>query len=200
MDEAAVTDIQFELQGTRLPEDHGQLLFEALSRLLGWLADDDRIGIHAIHGAETGTGDLVLNKRAKLVIRAPAERVAALLELAGQTIDVGGNQLRIGQGKLRPLTKHTPLLAHCVITGNEEEVEFVKDINRILDEMHITCRFICGKRRTIATAEGMVSGYSLMLHGLPIEHAILVQQEGMGRYRKIGCGIFIPHKSTDALV
>jgi hypothetical protein len=33
-----------------------------------------------------------------------------------------------------------------------------------------------------------------------VEHSILVQQRGMGDHRKIGCGIFIPHKSTNALV
>jgi hypothetical protein len=38
-----------------------------------------------------------------------------------------------------------------------------------------------------------------MLHGLPIEYAIRVQQVGIGNERKLGCGIFIPHKSINAV-
>jgi len=200
VDEAAVTDVQFEVQGSRLPVDHGYLLFQQLSRLLGWLATEELVGIQPIHGADTGSGELILSRRARLVVRTPARRVEELLALTGQTIEIAGLPLRIGPGKLRPLAKHTPLFAHCVVTGSAEETAFTADIIRLLDEMHITCRFVCGRRQTIATAEGPVSGYSLMLHGLPIEHSILIQQQGIGGYRRIGCGIFIPHKSTDALI
>jgi CRISPR-associated protein Cas6 len=200
VDESAVTDIQFELQGTRLPVDHGFLLFQALAGVLDWLATEERVGIQPIHGAETGTGELILNRRAKLVMRTPIERLEALQALTGQTIDVGGHALHVGESKLRPLPKHTPLFAHCVVTGSDDETVFTTDIIRILDEMNITCRFVCGRKQTVNTAEGPVSGYSLMLHGLPIEHSILVQQRGIGGHRRLGCGIFIPHKSTDALI
>jgi CRISPR-associated protein Cas6 len=200
VDESAVTDVQFEVVGSRLPVDHGYLLFQQLSKLLGWLATEEPVGIQAIHGAETGTGELILSRRARLTVRTPAARVEELLTLSGQTIDIAGQPLRIGPGKVRPLVKHTPLFAHCVVTGSDEETAFTADINRMLDEMRITCRFVCGRRQTIAAAEGALSGYSLMLHGLPIEHSILIQQQGMGGHRRIGCGIFIPHKSTDALI
>jgi len=69
----------------------------------------------------------------------------------------------------------------------------------LLDEMGIDTRFICGRRQTITTDAGPVAGYSLMLHGLPIEHAIRVQQVGLGSNRLLGCGIFIPHKSITAV-
>ena len=81
-----------------------------------------------------------------------------------------------------------------------DEEGFASDIIRILDELKITCRFICGRRQTVTTADGLAYGYSLLLHELPVEQSILVQQRGMGGNRKIGCGIFIPHKSTNALV
>ena len=80
-------------------------------------------------------------------------------------------------------------------TGSVDEEGFASDIIRILDELKITCRFICGRQQTITTREGIVYGYSLMLHELPVDQSILVQQHGMGNNRKIGCGIFIPHKS-----
>jgi len=78
-------------------------------------------------------------------------------------------------------------------------VDFANDIIRELDELKIDSRFICGRRQSVRTPDGLVSGFSLMLHGLPVEHSLLVQQLGLGKHRKMGCGIFIPHKSINAL-
>ena len=201
VDNAAVTEVHFELQGTLLPRDHGYPLFLELSRLLPWLPDETLAAVHHIHGAETGKDDLlILNRRAKLVVRIPAHREADLAILSGQTLTIGDFKLTIGKGKTKPLARHSPLYAHCVTTGSMDEEVFASDIIRILDELKITCRFICGRRQTITTADGVAYGYSLLLHELPVEHSILVQQRGMGGNRKIGCGIFIPHKSTNALV
>lgn len=201
LDDAAVTEVHFELQGTLLPRDHGYSLFLELARLLPWLSGEALAGVHTIHGAETGKDDLlILNRRAKLVIRIPIHRETDIATLTGQTLVVGGYKLTIGKGKTKPLARHSPLYAHCVTTGSLDEEGFASDIIRVLDELKITCRFICGRRQTITTADGIVYGYSLMLHELPVEHSILVQQRGMGNHRKIGCGIFIPHKSANALV
>jgi CRISPR-associated protein Cas6 len=194
-----VTDVQFDVKGTLLPIDHGYYLFTELARLLPWFPDEPLGGIHAIPGADTGHGELILNRRTKLTIRVASVRVPELLQLSGQIIEIGGNKLEIGSGKIRPLSRHTPLFAHCVATGSEDELDFTNDIMRLLDEMKIDSRFICGKRQAIRTQDGVVSGFSLMLHGLPVEHSFLVQQQGLGKYRKIGCGIFIPHKSITAL-
>ena len=200
-DDAAVTEVHFELQGTLLPRDHGYLLFLELSRLLPWLADETLAAVHNIQGAETGKDDLlILNRRARLMIRIPVHRAADLAILSGQTITVGGFKLAIGKSKAKPLVRHSPLYAHCVTTGSMDEKGFASDIIRMLDELKITCRFICGRRQTITTADGLAYGYSLLLHELPVEQSILIQQRGMGGNRKIGCGIFIPHKSTNALV
>jgi CRISPR-associated protein Cas6 len=194
-----VTDVQFDIKGTLLPIDHGFALFAELARLLPWLADEPLGGVHAIHGADTGHGELILNRRTKLMVRIVSARAPELMQLSGQCINIGGHKLEIGAGKIRPLSRHTPLFAHCVVTGSEDELDFTNDIIRLLDEKKIDSRFICGKRQSIQTKDGIMSGFSLMLHGLPIEHSFLVQQQGLGKYRKIGCGIFIPHKSINAL-
>jgi CRISPR-associated protein Cas6 len=195
LDQAAVTDIQFELKGEVLPRDHGYLLFGALTKLLPWIAEEELLAIHPVQGADVGGGRLMLNRRAKLVIRAPRERVGDLFKMSGQSLELAGGTFTIGAGKLRPLTMHTPLYAHMVTTGSSDERAFAADIMRLLDELKIDSRFICGKRQTLTVEHGMEFGYSLMLHGLPIEHAILIQQRGLGTNRKLGCGIFIPHKS-----
>lgn len=191
--------MQFDLKGFTIPKDHSYDLFNELVRLLPWLANEPLGGVHAIHGADSGTGQLILNRRTKLVIRAATARSNDLMALSGQSITLEGNTLEIGAVKEKPLSPYTPLFAHCVMTGSEDELDFANDILHMLDEMKIDSRFICGKRQTIKTGQGPMSGYSLLLHGLPVEHSILVQQQGLGINRKIGCGIFIPHKSITAL-
>ncbi len=180
--------------------DHGYALYNELSRLLPWLAHEELAGIHPVHGSDSGTGHLLLNRRTRLVIRIPAKRLEELLGLDGMQIDIAGNTLTIGSGKSKPLTHHTPLYAHLVTTGSVDERTFTQDIMRMLDELAIDTRFLPGKQQSLTTADGVITGYSLMLHGLPVEHAIRVQQLGLGNNRKLGCGIFIPHKSINALV
>jgi CRISPR-associated protein Cas6 len=199
MDEAAVTDIQFELKGTLLPKDHGYALFLALVELMPWIADEPLLGIHPVQGAEMGDGNLMLNRRGKLVFRAPRIRVEDLFGLTGKEFQIAGKTFAIGAGKLRSLSWHTPLYAHCVTTGHEDEREFTQDILNELDAFKIDSRFICGKRQILTTAQGLESGYSLMLHGLAMEHALQIQEQGLGTNRKLGCGIFIPHKSIVAV-
>lgn len=199
MDEAAVTDLQFELKGKLLPKDHGYALYLALANLLPWIADEPNLGIHPIQGAPLGDGQLMLNRRGKLVFRAPRTRIDELLALKGKEFQIAGNTFTIGAGKLRPLSWHTPLYAHCVTTGHEDERVFTQDILDELDAYKIDSRFICGKRQSITTAQGIESGFSLMLHGLPMEHALQIQEQGLGTNRMLGCGIFIPHKSIVAV-
>lgn len=199
MNEAAVTDVQFELKGSLLPKDHGYLLYLAILKLMPWIDDEPLLGIHPVQGAELGDGSLMLNRRGKLVFRAPRIRTQELLDLSGKSFEIAGNPFTIGAGKLRSLSWHTPLYAHCVTTGHEDERAFTQDILKELDLYKIDSRFICGMRQVLTTAQGLESGYSLMLHGLPIEHALQIQEQGLGTNRKLGCGIFIPHKSIVAV-
>lgn len=194
-----MSDIQFELKGNALPLDHAWLLYQALLTLAPWLGEEAGLGIHPIQGADTGGGEMILNRRAKLVIRYPAARLPDLEKLSGQSFKVNHHTLTLGKSKIKALTQHTPLYAHTVCTGSEDEQTFTRDILRELDAMDITTRFICGRPQKFFDGEKIATGYSLMLHGLPIEHAIRVQQQGLGLHRKLGCGIFIPHKSITAV-
>ncbi len=194
-----MSDIQFELKGHALPLDHAWALYQGLLTIAPWLADEPALGIHPVQGADTGGGEMILNRRAKLVMRSPAARLDALAHLSGQSLLVDGHKLTLGKNKVKALTRHTPLYAHAVCTGSEDEHAFTRDILRELDAMNITTRFICGRPQKFFDGEKIATGYSLMLHGLPIEHAIRVQQQGLGLHRRLGCGIFIPHKSITAV-
>ncbi len=191
-------DLQFDLVGTTIPADNALWLSEALQRLLPWLGEDGGTGIQHLKGAETNSGDATLNinRRTKLFIRVPKARVDDMQRLVGQTLDLAGHSLQIGSFKTREFAAFANIYAHFVDTGSATEEQFVQDVMRELDgHFQLRCGFICGKRQTLQSASGPIHGYSLMLHDVPPHKSLQLQDEGMGRNRLLGCGIFIPHKS-----
>ena len=191
-------DLQFDLVGTTIPADNAQLLSEALLRLLPWLGEEAGTGIQHLKGAETNSGDATLNinRRTKLFLRVPKTRVDDMQRLVGQTLDIAGHPLQIGSFKTRAFSPFGNIYAHFVDTGGATEEQFVQDVMRELDgHFQLRCGFICGKRQTLQSESGPLYGYSLMLHDVPPHKSLQLQDEGLGRNRLLGCGIFIPHKS-----
>lgn len=200
-----MTDLSFDLRGTAsnhgdaIPRDHRYELARELERLMPWIKDDASFGIHAIQGAVTENDELLLNHRSRMVLRAAKSRVETLEGLSSQTIRLGNAQLTFGNMRLKPINLHTPLYAHCVTTGGDDEASFNQAVMAELDRLQIDARFICGRRQTIHLPEGNIYGFSLMLHGISIADAVRIQETGLGLHRLLGCGIFIPHKSIKAL-
>ena len=196
-------DLQFDLVGTTIPADNAQLLADALLGLLPWLGEDSGAGIQHLKGAETNKGDAALNinRRTKLFVRVPKARVDDMQQLIGKTLDLGGHALTLGSFKTRDFSPFANIYAHFVDTGSATEEQFVQDVMRELDgHFQLRCGFICGKRQTLQSASGPLYGYSLMLHDVPRHKSLQLQDEGIGRNRLLGCGIFIPHKSIAPVV
>jgi CRISPR-associated protein Cas6 len=171
-------------------------LFQELTAHLPWLADTPGVAVHPVHGSPSGRNDnLVINRRVKLVLRVPKERIADVVTLVGKRIDPGAGPLVIGDLKERPLTPYSTLYAHFVDMGNADEIGFIEAANRELVAMAIPAGIICGKRRKMMTPKGDIEGFSLMLHDVKLDQSLMIQERGLGEHRAYGCGIFIPHKS-----
>ena len=196
-------DLQFDLVGTTIPADNALLLSDAIAKVLPWLGEYLGAGIQHLKGAETNSGDATLNinRRTKLFMRIPKARVDDMQKLCGQSFDLQGHSLQIGNFKTRAFTPFANIYAHFVDTGSAGEEQFVQDVMRELDgHFKIRCGFICGKQQTLQSASGPIHGYSLMLHDVPPHKSLQIQDEGLGRNRLLGCGIFIPHKSIAPVV
>lgn len=205
-------DILFAIDCKQLPVDHAHALSLALERTLPWLAEDERIAVHTVHAAgsqngwerpEHGTDQpLILSRRTKLTIRAPKDRLALLqAQLTGRTLDVAGHPLSVGNGKIRPLSNQTTVFARYVAgpEGASEE-QFLAWAAAQLETLGINIRkALCGKSTPLATAGRPVHTRSLLLADLTPEQSVRLQQIGLGPHRKMGCGIFIPHKGIDAV-
>ncbi|MEQ1662900.1 MAG: type I-MYXAN CRISPR-associated protein Cas6/Cmx6 [Thiobacillus sp.] len=191
-------DLQFDLIGITVPADNAQMLADALLKHLPWLGENGGTGVQHLKGAETNQGDsaININRRTKLHIRVPKTRVDDMLNLVGKTLDLAGHPLQIGNFKTRAFSPFANIYAHFVDTGSATEEQFVQDVMQELDgHFKLRCGFICGKQQTLHSASGTLHGYSLMLHDVPPHKSLQLQDEGMGRNRLLGCGIFIPHKS-----
>ena len=198
---ATVADVQFELSAGEIPADHGVSLFEQLVKHLPWLGETAGVGVHPVHGAPTGRNDnLVINRRVKLTLRLPVDRLEDAEALTGAVLEVGAGPIKVGPLKTRPLVPYATLYSHFVVMGSADEARFMAEARAEFDAMGVRGGLIPGKRRRMRMPEGDVEGYSLMLHDISLQDSILVQERGLGRYRIYGCGIFIPHKSIKEVV
>ena len=198
---AALADVQFELSAGEIPADHGVGLFEQLVKYLPWLREATGAGVHPVHGAPTGRNDnLVINRRVKLTLRLPLDRLADAEALVGAVLEAGAGPIKVGPLKKRPLVPYATLYSHFVVMDSADEARFMDEARAELEAMGVRGGLIPGKRRQMRMGDGEAVGYSLMLHDLSLQDSILVQERGLGRYRVYGCGIFIPHKSIKEVV
>ena len=193
-----MVDVAFSLRGGTIPADHGWQLFRLLAERLAWLAAEDYAGVHPIRGSRAVAGEIYLGARARLMLRLPRERAEPSFALSGARFDLG-NEVEVGSAHLRPLFAHGTLYSQFVTTGTPDEAGFQRDVSAELERAGIVCKIICGRIRRAQTQDAEIVGYSLMLHELSPEHSLRMQAAGLGEGRKLGCGLFIPHKSAAAV-
>ena len=191
-----IVDVAFSLRGATIPTDHGWHLFRLLAERLDWLAAEDYAGVHPIRGSRAVAGEVYLGARARLMLRLPRERVEA--SLAGARLALGKG-IEVGGARLRPLFAHGTLYSPFVATGTADEAGFERDVSAELQSAGIACKVICGRMRRAQAQDAEIVGFSLMLHELTPEDSLRMQAAGLGAQRKLGCGIFIPHKSAGAV-
>lgn len=221
-----VVDVLFNLIGRSLPVDHVAELAQAILAYVPWLADEPCGGIHSIYVAGSQNGwerpsvnsdqPLMLSRRTKLIIRVPQIRVAALqAALAHQTLIIADLPLSIGDSKTRLLSSETTLFARAVVDEklttalttspspmiDQDETAFLDWAAIALTALNIHIRkALCGKLAIIALPNGEQLGTrSLLLANLSRDEALRLQQYGLGMYRMLGCGLFLPHKGIAAL-
>lgn len=197
---ATMVDVLYALHGQALPHDHRPALALALERLIPWLADPALAGTHRVNTVAGNGPVALLSQRSRLALRVRRERVDALAPLAGATLDVGGFVLRLGASAMvRELLPHGTLYAHLVASCDDDELGFLAGVERELNAMDVPCRTICGRRQVIDFDGAPLTGFSLMLDGLSPAASLRVLESGLGGHRRLGCGIFVPHRSAVAV-
>lgn len=206
-----VVDLVFDINCRELPVDHAYALSNAIMQVLPWLKTDNRIGIHSIHVAGSQNGwerpshstqsRLLLSQRTKLVLRIPIEHKDHIQSsITGTILDISGCLMRVGNAKIRQLSKHTTIFARYVVSVDIEEEVFLEWVAKELQNMGISIRkALCGKSMMLAMSTKSVVTRSLLLADLSLEESVRLQKEGLGDYRIFGCGLFLPHKGINAV-
>ncbi len=187
----------FEISGVALPAAYPFALWDEISGLIPQLGESESAGIIPLRLAESKEG-MLLNRRTKLALRLPRELSEVAAGLANKQLCVAGNDLSLGACKTRPIQPYPTLHAHLV-TGGEDEVAFMADMEADLAAMGVKASLICGIRHQLSDGERVISGYSLVLHDLAAKDSLQVQYAGLGKDRRFGCGIFVPYKVISSL-
>lgn len=191
-------DLAYPVTGGSVARDYAVALYRALRSAAPWLDEEPLAGVHPIHGLTPCGGAYLVGGRTRLTLRVPASRVAACESLQGRALALP-DPLRVGRARARDLLAHPVLHARLVITGADEESAFAADIARAVDELGLDCETIVGRRGELRLESGRWTGFSLMLHGLSPSDSLRAQAHGIGLHRKLGCGLFVPHKSVAAV-
>jgi CRISPR-associated protein Cas6 len=194
-----MADVVFSLASGTLGDDHACALSRAVRRALPWFDDEPEAGILPMSGLARGNGVCFVGRRSRLVLRLPIRRSTSADFLSGARLDLDGNVLGVGASRIRPLLPARVVHSQFVTVGADDELVFLARCESLLAERGLKPHLISGKARTLCSADGLVRGFSLMLHGLGAPETLAVQEVGLGGHRALGCGIFIPHKSVAAV-
>jgi CRISPR-associated protein Cas6 len=206
-----VVDLVFALRCRCLPVDHVHALSQAVQDLLPWLESEPYAGLHAVNVAASGNGWvrpedpealLHLSRRTKFELRVPKHRIEEAQQLEGATLDVGGHEFTIQQASVRPLSTITTLFTRALATEQDllDEEAVLDWVSVQLKALNIIPRkMLCGTEHHIETPERRIPTRSLMIADLEVEESLRLQQHGLGPYRLLGCGLFIPHKDINDL-
>jgi CRISPR-associated protein Cas6 len=206
-----VVDVVFGIDCRCLPVDHAHALWSAVQALLPWFKDEPGAGLHTIHGAASGNGWqrpddpnalLQLSRRTRFMLRVPKHRLAEVQQLAGNTLDVAGYALTLKEASPRPLSAITTLFARHLAADVDgaDEALLLDWVAAQLQAQGIRPRkMLFGTAHAITTPTGTIPVRSLMIADLEIEESVRLQQSGLGPYRHLGCGVFIPHKDINEI-
>ncbi|HHJ14687.1 MAG TPA: type I-MYXAN CRISPR-associated protein Cas6/Cmx6 [Gammaproteobacteria bacterium] len=209
-----VVDVVYSIRCKCLPLDHAHSFSRAVCDALPWMETEAQAGIHLIHGAESGNGWmrpedperelLYLSRRSRMSLRVPRHRVDEALALAGTVFDIEGHRLEVGEGKTRRFSTQSTQFARYVVVpgeiGHEDEEAFLRWAAEQARGLDVRVRkMLCGRAHVIRHPDGELYTRSLMLADLEAEEAVRLQQSGIGSHRKMGCGLFLPHKGIRAV-
>jgi len=204
---SSVVDVVFDMKCQCLPVDHAYALSQAIEQVLPWFKDEAQAGLHLIHGAESGNGWyrpdsqeslLYLSRRTKLILRLPRSRFEAAQALSGNHLNVAGYSLILGKAVEKPLRQMPVLFARHVLANPAlDEETFLEEVVQQLHALTIQChKALCGKSHRFMWQGGEIFTRSLMVADLTPEESIKLQEQGLGEGRKMGCGLFVPHKDV----
>tara|TARA_B100000035_G_scaffold36558_1_gene27679 strand:- start:64 stop:741 length:678 start_codon:yes stop_codon:yes gene_type:complete len=207
-DNSDMAELLFSVDCRELPYDHAYELSSEILNLVPEIKNDKRNAIQTLHGPMSGNGwvrpdseNIPLSKRAKLIMRVNKNQLNDIKSIEGKEIRLFGNTLKIGKSKVKNFLVVKDLFCRFVMSDDKSsEDDFLNKIQNELMGLNINIRkALCGRSMVISFGEKTLYTRSLMIADLSKEESLKLQEEGVGDKKLYGCGIFLPHKSIDAV-
>ncbi len=199
-----IQDAVFNIFAKIIPIDHSFLLAQALLKHLPWLDEEVGAGIFNISVADGNgwaqnhkDGFYYPSKRSKLTIRVPKGRIDETQQLLGKTLDLDKYQIKIIKSLKPKLLSDMPVMFAKNVVCNKamSEEDFLQVTFEHLKTLGISVKkMMVGLENNIKTDTRIIHTRSLMVADLKKDESVLLQEKGLGDYRLLGCGLFIPHK------
>lgn len=199
-----IINLSFPVTGTELPADQNYRLLAAICGKLPRLHELEGLAIDTISGIPDKQGKITLTRGSRLLMRLPVEAIAQVYQLAGQTLEIGGSAIQLGNPELQTLKPVDSLKARLVtIKGYTEPEAFLGAAQRQLQSLEINANLGIPangkgepKRLTLKiskpTRSYTIVGFSVVVSDLNPDDSIKLQVYGLGGKRRLGCGVFSP--------
>jgi CRISPR-associated protein Cas6 len=183
------------IQGGTLEVDHGHALYLALRAACAGIARIPGLGVHAVRGlCGDRRGDLLLTDDSEVRLRIPAASAPLVQDLEGALLNVGGHGLRLGEPRLQPLGPVTALWARTLTIHFQNPFRAAAQAQL---EQRFAQDFPWGalrilRARTIRFEGRQLIGFEAAVRNLTPQASLLLQSQGFGGRRALGCGLFVP--------
>lgn len=195
-----LVELSFDVLGHTISVDHAYELFSAISYFQAQLHDLKLLSIQTITNTTFKNNKLLLSKSSKLRIRLPIEQVRLVYSLAGKSLMLGKDKVRLGIPKIDLLQPAESLYSRMVvIKGHQQPESFLEAAQSQLKHLEIegeACVSVGShgslNRKTMKVQGYTVVGLGVEVVGLSDQDSLKLQTYGIGGKRRMGCGIFVP--------
>ena len=197
-----ITEMSFNIVGTRLPIDNGYPLYASLCTTLDKRLPPD-VGMHSVGGINDGK-TVFLDRNSKLRFRTNLSNLPFLSQFTGKSLSVEGYKIRLGTFNIYQI-QPSPTLYSRLTTFSKvmDESSFLQHVHATLDFLQVKADPIlpCNlqgdfvgstQRRIVTIKNNKIVGFGLKLDNLSDEDSMKIIHTGLGGRRHMGCGIFSP--------
>ena len=138
-------DVAFDVAGGSVAPGYAPALLAAIVDALPWFAATPQAGVHPLRGSGAAYGELLLARRAKLVLRVPSARATECGALEGRSLDVGERVLQVGRAEARVLRPSATLHAQRVTSATPDGSGFEAEVAAALAAIGVASPFISGR-------------------------------------------------------
>ena len=202
-----IQDLAFNIHSKILPMDHAYPLAQAVLQHLPWLEEVGGgifdISVSDGNGWEQNKdGFYYPSRRSKLILRLPKTHLDQALTLVGQTLSLGDYEVAVVKALKPKLLSDMPVVfaKGVVCESDMSENDFLQQCYQELQDLGIQVKkMLAGLDTTLQTDQGLVHAKSLMIADLGKAESVHIQEVGLGPFRTLGCGLFLPHKDIETL-